>query len=81
MTGQIITNWTMIQCVRRELQMRHRVYPRRVEEGRMKQSDADREIREMNAVYETLQRLEREESAQTAPSLPFTDTQTPISDR
>lgn len=44
-----------ISCVRREITMRSRVYPRRVADGHMKQEAADREIETMRAV---LRRLE-----------------------
>lgn len=40
------------KCVRRELDMRRRVYPRRVSEGKMKQADADREIEVMEALLD-----------------------------
>lgn len=43
-----------IACVEREVKMRHRVYPRWVEAGRMTQAKADAEIRTMEAVHATL---------------------------
>lgn len=39
-------------CARRELKFRRQVYPRRVEQGKMKQADADREIEVMEAIVE-----------------------------
>jgi hypothetical protein len=73
MTGQKITLWTLVQCARREIAMRNRVYPRRVNEGKMTQVTADRELAEMTAIYELLQRLERDESESRAPSLDLGD--------
>ena len=43
-----------IACVEREVRMRHRVYPRWVEAGRMTQAKADAEILAMEAVHATL---------------------------
>ena len=40
----------MIACVEREIRMRTQVYPRRVAERKMRQSEADREIACMRAV-------------------------------
>lgn len=79
MTAQKIPLWSLVQCARREIAMRTRVYPRRVEDGRMKQADADRELAAMTAIYELLQRLEREESETRAPSLDLGDG--PMADR
>ncbi len=45
----------MIACIRRELAMRQRVYPRQVEANRMKQAEADQELRRMQAVLNLLQ--------------------------
>lgn len=45
----------MIECVGRELLMRRRVYPRRVESGAMSQRQADDEIAIMEAVRDALQ--------------------------
>jgi hypothetical protein len=71
MTGQVITLWAQVQCVRREIAMRNRVYARRVQDGKMSQATADKELAEMAAVYETLQRLERAEAELATPSLPL----------
>ncbi len=38
------------RCVERELSMRKRVYPRWIADGRMKQADADEQIRIMEAI-------------------------------
>ena len=46
-----------LRCVGRELGMRRTVYPRWVRDGKKDQADADREIRAMAAVYETLKEL------------------------
>ena len=47
----------MIDCVRREVGMRHKVYKRKVERGGMTQHAADEEIRCMDAVLRTLLNL------------------------
>ncbi|GIK83052.1 MAG: hypothetical protein BroJett024_41570 [Alphaproteobacteria bacterium] len=49
-----------IACVRRELAMRQRVYPRWVSAGKMTQADSDREITTMIAVLATLQEVQRQ---------------------
>lgn len=46
-----------IKCIQREIGLRHRVYPNRVLTGRMKQHQADAEIRAMEGVLMTLQAL------------------------
>lgn len=46
-----------IACVRREIAMRHRVYPHWVESKKMTQVKADEEIAAMEAVLETLGRV------------------------
>ena len=48
-----------IACVRREVRLRERVYPRRIAEGRMRQAEADRELVRMRAVLQTLEEAER----------------------
>ena len=53
MSGPIALD-TQIVCVEREIRQRHRVYPRLVERGTMKQHQADAEIAAMNAVLQTL---------------------------
>lgn len=47
-----------IECVERELGLRKRVYPRRVGDGKMTQSLADKEIARMEAVLATLREKE-----------------------
>lgn len=47
----------LIKCVSREIGLRETVYPRRVADGKMKQSAADREVEMMKAVREHLERL------------------------
>ena len=48
---------SQIACVRREISMRKRVYPRWVSTGRMSQQKADEEIVAMTEVLATLERL------------------------
>lgn len=50
-----------VECVRREIAMRRRVYPRWVEQQRMTQKKADDEIAAMEAVLATLQGIEAKE--------------------
>lgn len=55
--GEDLSDVTMadeIACVRRELAMRERAYPKWVSGGRMKQAEADRELRRMRAVLKRL---------------------------
>lgn len=52
------------QAVRRELNMRQRVYPRWVANGKMTQAKADEEIAAMAAVLATLERLVAEANPQ-----------------
>jgi len=52
-----ITLAEQIACVRREILMRQRVYPARVNQRAMSQDKADRELAAMNAVLDTLLRL------------------------
>lgn len=54
-----ITIEDQIVCVRREIGMRKRVYPRWVENGKMKMDQADREIAVMEAVLTTLEYLRK----------------------
>jgi hypothetical protein len=46
-----------IACVRREIKMRQRVFPRWVAEGRKSQEEADREIRTMQDVQASLEEI------------------------
>ena len=50
-----------IECVERELRFRRHVYARRVADGQMRQTQADREIALMEAVRETLLTIGREQ--------------------
>lgn len=45
-----------IECVRREIGMRQRVYPKRIEQGYMSQEQSAREINTMTEVLRTLQK-------------------------
>lgn len=47
------------RCAERELCLRRRVYPGRVERGRMTQDKANREIAMMEAIIDYLRELER----------------------
>lgn len=58
-----------VACVRREVSMRRRVYPRWVSTGRMTQVQADREITVMEAAQATLEQLLAERKAVTSPGL------------
>lgn len=53
----MITPQQQVQCVERELKLRHRVYPSLVKRGRMTQAQMDHEIACMQAVLATLERL------------------------
>ncbi len=58
-----------IACVRREVGMRKRVYPRWVATGKMTQEEADRQIEAMEAVQATLEKLRDDEKARVTPGL------------
>ncbi len=49
-----------VACVKREIAMRERAYPRWVAGGRMTQQKADQELAAMKAVAETLGKLQTE---------------------
>ena len=51
-----------IACVEREIKMRQSVYPRWVSHGRMSYVTSQREIAAMQAVLETLRKLEADQS-------------------
>lgn len=53
-----------IACVRREIAMRARVYPRRIADGRMTAEAAAREQAAMTAVLQTLVEVDRERNPQ-----------------
>jgi hypothetical protein len=48
-----------VAAAEREVRQREHVYPRRVEAGRMTQAQADRELRNMRAIVETLKGLQQ----------------------
>jgi len=48
-----------IDCVKREIGMRERVYPKWVQQRRLSQDQMDRELGRMRAVLNTLQALKR----------------------
>lgn len=60
---------TQCACVRREISMRKRVYPRWVATQKMTQEEADRQILVMEAVLATLEGLRAEARAKTSPEL------------
>ena len=47
-----------IECVEREIKMREKVYPRQMDKGHMTEERAVRELRTMEAVRDTLRKLE-----------------------
>ena len=51
-----ITDFDKLQCVVRELGFRRRVYARRVEQGKMKQAEADRELAVMECIRQDYHR-------------------------
>jgi hypothetical protein len=53
-----------IACVRREISMRARVYPRWIAAGKMSAEGAAREQTAMSAVLQTLVEVEREQNPQ-----------------
>jgi hypothetical protein len=62
MADRIITAQEKLDCARRELAMRRRVYPRWVENQRMSQKQSEKEIAIMEAIvadYEAAVRGER----------------------
>lgn len=50
-----------IDCVRREIGMRQRVYPKWIESRRLTQETADRELTRMRAVLATLERVKAQQ--------------------
>lgn len=51
-----------IKCVKREIAMRKRVYPKWVKYNRMKQEEADHEITCMESVLKTMEGLSNQTS-------------------
>jgi hypothetical protein len=58
-----------IACLRREVGLRKRVYPRWIQNGRMTQEQADSQIEAMEAAQATLERVRDEEKARVTPGL------------
>lgn len=54
----MVTNLEKLNCARRELEMRKRVYPRWVAEGKMTQAFCNHEMRVMAAIIEDYEKLE-----------------------
>jgi hypothetical protein len=50
-----------VACVKREVALRERAYPRWVANGKMAQQKADQELAAMRAVSQTIARLQNEE--------------------
>lgn len=50
-----------IKAVQREIAMRGNVYGKRIAAGRMTRAEADKEIANMQAVLETLERVQKSE--------------------
>ena len=59
MSGARVTLSAQLECVRREIKMRERVYPRLVSSGRMTSAKAREELETMRAVEKTLDELAR----------------------
>ena len=57
LAGEPIGIEEQIKAVERELRYRARVYPRLIERGSMTEDDADLNVRQMQAVLETLRRV------------------------
>jgi hypothetical protein len=58
----VVVSFTdQLRCAERELKLRKRVYPRRIEAQRMTQDLADREVRMMEAIVGTLEALAQKE--------------------
>lgn len=56
----VITLHEQIECVKREISMRRRVYPRWIAAGKMTAESGDREIARMQAVLSTLERVQHD---------------------
>lgn len=54
----------LVECARRELALRERVYPRWIDQGKLDARKADHEIRCMRAIFERLDRIREEEEGQ-----------------
>lgn len=60
-TSQLVPLAAQIACVRREISMRERVYPRWVAERKLTLKTADNELAAMHAVLATLERVQASE--------------------
>lgn len=56
-----ISIYEQIKCIERELKYRKHVYPRLVMQGKMDSATAEKQIKAMTAVLETLQRTAPQE--------------------
>jgi hypothetical protein len=63
MSDQAFTNQEKLTCVKRELGLRRRAYPRWVGNGTMRQSAADREVALMEAIIADYEKLVEAEKA------------------
>ena len=63
-----ITDFDKLQCVVRELGFRRRVYARRIEQGKMTQAQADREIAVMESIAKDYQRSAQASEPQLFPN-------------
>lgn len=50
-----------LSCVERELRLRKKLYPRKILDGRLTAFEADRELKRMEAVVETIRGLAQSE--------------------
>lgn len=57
MTERIFSAEEKLECVRREIKLRQRVYPYRVAQGKMTQQLADEQLALMAAVEQDMERL------------------------
>ncbi len=62
----MITLQEQIACIKRELALRRRVYPRRIQAGRMTAAQAESELARMEAVLQSLRRIAEAQHAQDA---------------
>lgn len=58
---------TQVACVKREIAMRLKVYPRLVKSGKMTQAEVDQELAEMGAVLKTLEPMREQADMFRAP--------------
>jgi hypothetical protein len=62
MTAKSITLVEQITCARREIAFRERVYPRFIEQGKLKPDKAEHELAAMRAVLATLLEVHKEQN-------------------